>query len=185
MASNPTGASGAWRARALALLLTIALLFGPKLMALIWALSDPARRRSFGGTGPLLRSMAAEIILSILMAPVAMLTQTFVIVEILRGKRSDWAAQDRDRAGIPIGEAIRLYRWHLALGAVFLLIAPLAPGAAAWLAPITIGLLGAPWLASWTSRTARQPARGEVALFTVPPEPADPWLADPGRPPTA
>jgi membrane glycosyltransferase len=115
------------------LLLTIALLFGPKLMALIWAMSDPVRRQSFGGTGPLLRSVAAEIMLSILMAPVAMLTQTFVIVQILRGKRSDWAAQARGRAGIPIGEAIGLYRWHLALGAVFLLLAPLAPGAAAWL----------------------------------------------------
>jgi membrane glycosyltransferase len=166
------------------LLLTIALLFGPKLMALIWAMSDPVRRQSFGGTGPLLRSVAAEIMLSILMAPVAMLTQTFVIVQILRGKRSDWAAQARGRAGIPIGEAIGLYRWHLALGAVFLLLAPLAPGAAAWLAPITIGLLGAPWLASWTSRVARQPA-GSFALFAVPPEPADPWLADAGHLPLA
>lgn len=160
------------------LILTVALLFGPKLMALIWALSDPERRRSFGGTGPLLRSVAAEIVLSILMAPAAMLTQTFVIVAILRGKRSDWAAQARDRGGIPIEEAIRLYRWHLALGAAFLLIAPFAPGAAAWLAPITVGLLGAPWLASLTSRTPRRPEPGTLPLFAVPAEPADPWLAN-------
>jgi membrane glycosyltransferase len=160
------------------LLLTIALLFGPKVMALIWALSDPARRRSFGGGQALLRSVAAEVALSILMAPAAMLTQTFVIVGILRGKRSDWAAQARDRAGIPIDEAIRLYRWHLALGAVFLLITPFAPGAAAWLSPITIGLLGAPWLASLTSRNQRRPEPGTLPLFTVPAEPADPWIAD-------
>ncbi len=159
------------------LILTVALLFGPKAMALIWALSDPARRRSFGGGRALLRSVGAEIVLSILMAPAAMLTQTVVIVQILRGRRSDWAAQARDRAGIPIGEAIRLYRWHLALGGAFLLVTPFAPGAAAWLAPITVGLLGAPWLASLTSRIAPPPRSREPALFTVPAEPADPWLS--------
>jgi membrane glycosyltransferase len=159
------------------LILTVALLFGPKLMALVWALADTQRRRSFGGAACLLRSVAAEIVLSILMAPAAMLTQTFVIIAILRGRRSDWATQARGGAGLPIDQAIRLYRWHVALGVAFLLVAPYAPAAAAWLAPITIGLLCAPWLASLTARPAPRPVPGTPPLFAVPAEPADPWLA--------
>jgi membrane glycosyltransferase len=159
------------------LLLTIVLLFGPKVMALIWALSDPVRRKSFGGGRALLRSVGSEMLLSILMAPATMLTQTFDVVSILRGKRSEWAAQARGRNGFEVGEAIPLYRWHLALGAAFLLVTPFAPAAAAWLAPVTIGLLASPWLASWTSHIQRHTDRRKAPLFTVPTEPSDPWLA--------
>jgi membrane glycosyltransferase len=159
------------------LLLTVVLLFGPKVMALIWAASDPARRHSFGGGRALVRSVAAEMVLSILMAPATMLTQTFDVISILRGKRSDWAAQARGRDGFSVGDAIPLYRWHLTLGAAFLLLTPFAPAAAAWLAPVTIGLLASPWLASWTSHIQRRSDRRRPALFTVPPEPSDPWLA--------
>lgn len=161
------------------LLLTLALLFGPKLMALIWTASDPARRRSFGGGRTLVRSVFLEILLSMLMAPATMLTQTIDLVQILRGRRSEWAAQARDRDGLPIEDAIQLYRWHLALGAAFVAVTPLAPMAALWLAPVTIGLLASPWLASWSARALPGIPTRRPILFTVPAEPSDPWLTAP------
>ncbi len=159
-------------------ILTLLLLFGPKAMALAWALNDPARRRGFGGGRRLTRSVAAEILLSILFAPAAMLTQTIDLTDIVRGKRSRWVTQARESDGIALHDALRRYRWHVAAGAGLILLTPLAPIAAAWLSPVTLGLLASPWLAMWTARASlgdRARARG---YFTVPPAPTERWLRE-------
>jgi membrane glycosyltransferase len=160
------------------LALTLLLLFGPKAMALAWVLADPARRRGFDGARRLLRSAAAEIALSILFAPATMLTQTIDLFGILRGKRSRWTAQSRVSDGIAFSDALRRHRWHATTGAALLLLMPFAPITAAWLSPVTVGLIAAPWLAMWTARAslgARARAKG---LFLVPRAPSEPHLCD-------
>lgn len=158
--------------------LTMVLLFGPKAMALWWALSDPARRRGFGGGRRLARSVAAEVLLSILFAPASMLTQTIDLTYIVRGKRSRWVAQARERDGISFEESLGRYRWHVAAAGVLALVTPFAPVAAAWLSPVTLGLFAAPWLAMWTARTSLGERARREGIFAVPPAPAEPWLRD-------
>jgi membrane glycosyltransferase len=158
------------------LVLTLLLLFGPKAMALGWVLIAPERRHGFGGGRILARSVAAEVLLSILFAPVAMITQTIDLFDILRGRRSRWATQARERDGIALAEALGRYRWHLGAAAVLLLLAPFAPVAAAWLSPVTLGLLAAPWLASWTARTSVGEKARRLGYFRVPPAPTEPHL---------
>lgn len=160
------------------LLLTLVLLFGPKAMALHWALNDPERRRGFGGGRRLARSVAAEVLLSILFAPAAMLTQTIDLAYIVRGKRSRWATQARERDGISLEEALQRYRWHVAAALALVLVTPFAPVAAAWLAPVTLGLLASPWLAMWTARASLGAAARRRGFFAVPPAPAERWLRE-------
>ena len=160
------------------LALTVLLLFGPKVMALAWVCVDPARRRGFGGGRSLARSVAAEMLLSILFAPAAMLTQTIDVIGILRGRRARWVPQSRGSEGITPEDALRRYRWHVALGAIFLCITPFAPVMAAWLSPVTLGLVASPWLAMWTARPSLGAQAQAKGYFCVPRAPAEPFLRE-------
>ncbi|MCP1471571.1 membrane glycosyltransferase [Sphingobium sp. OAS761] len=149
-------ASGLWPAAAVlpsgALLgITALLLFGPKILSILWAMAEPARRIGFGGAARMTRGVLADILLSILMAPVAMLTQTINLFGILMGRKSSWNGQTRDRDGMAIGSAIWLFKWHLLLGAGLTLLAVRA-GALGWTLPVVSGLFAAPALAALTAR---------------------------------
>jgi membrane glycosyltransferase len=152
------------------LALTIVLLFGPKAMALAWILPDVTRRAAFGGGRALVKSVAAEIPLSILVAPMMMMTQTLAVIDILRGRPSGWAAQNRTSDGIAVPDAIRHYRWHLAVGGAMALAAVLGMGAALWMSPIFAGLLFAPFMTAWTSRRAYGEKAARMRLFLIPEE---------------
>ncbi len=163
------------------LALTLLLLFGPKAMALTWILSDPTRRAVFGGSRGLARSVGVEVVLSILFAPAAMLTQTMDLFGIVRGQRSRWVAQSRDRDGISLEDALRRYRWHVVSAVLLLLLTPLAPVTAAWLAPVTLGLLVSPWLAMWTARNDLGAKARDAGIFHVPPAPVEKYLSRVGN----
>ena len=131
--------------------LTILLLFGPKLMATIWLLSSAERRRGFGGTSGVLRSVALDVPLAVLMAPVTMVTQTKALAAMALGIPSGWPAQVRQARRIPVRAILWSLREHLVLGVGFASIAFASPAMALWFLPITLGLLTAPWLISLTS----------------------------------
>lgn len=152
------------------LALTVLLLFGPRVMALGWFLRDGARRSAFGGAGAMLRSVAAEIPLSILVAPMMMMTQTLAVVDILRGRKSGWEAQTRVSDGIALSDAARHYRWHLALGVAMAAAAVAGMVAAVWMTPIFAGLIAAPFLAAWTSRRSLGARAYRRRLFMIPEE---------------
>ncbi|WP_380785232.1 glucans biosynthesis glucosyltransferase MdoH [Sphingomonas sp. R86521] len=151
--------------------ITLVLLFGPKLLSVIWALSNPACRAAFGGRRAILRSVAFDIPLSMLVAPVTALTQTIDLINIVRGRPSGWAPQNRNRDGLSWADAFPRYRWHMALGFAFLLLSPFAPITALWLIPVTLGLLLAPVLAIWTASSARGQAMADSGYFQVPGSP--------------
>lgn len=170
------GASGVWPPTDVLpsgglLAVTAFLLFGPKLLAMLWALLDPARRIGFGGAARMTRGVIVDIILSILMAPVAMLTQTINLFGILMGRKSSWNGQTRDRDGMAITSAIWLFKWHILLGALLLALAIQADSGIGWIIPVTAGLFLAPVLAAVTARKDLGRRAGASGLFQV----ADPW----------
>jgi membrane glycosyltransferase len=150
--------------------MTLVLLFAPKIMSGIWATANARRRAEFGGARAIWRSIALDIPLSVLMAPVTMLTQTSDLINIFRGRRSEWHPQSRERDGLAMADVVPRYRGHLALGVLLLAITPLVPSTAVMLTPITIGLLAAPWLARWTASGRRGALFARRGFFTVPAE---------------
>jgi membrane glycosyltransferase len=153
--------------------LTLALLFGPKLLALGWLLVDDRLRASLGGTRRVIASLSIEIPLSMLVAPTTMLTQTMAIIDILRGRPSGWAPQRRNADGICFAEAWSRYRWHVAVAALFWLAMVLGVAGALWTMPVAISLVSAPWVAMASARIDlgdRLAARG---LLLAPGESAD------------
>lgn len=150
------------------LVMTIVLLFGPKLLGIVWAVSDPVQREGFGGARAIVTSAVAEMPLSILSAPVIMLTQTMDLISIFRGQPSGWNPQNRDRDGLSTADVLPRYRWHLVAGVALLALSPLVPITALWLAPVTLGLLLAPLIAKWTASNAAGAAAARRGLFQVP-----------------
>ena len=120
--------------------------------------------------GDPLKSVIAEIPLSILVAPMMMMTQTLAVIDILRGRPSGWAAQNRSSDGIAVSDAIRHYRWHIAVGVVIALAAVFGMNAAIWMSPIFAGLLFAPFMAAWTSRRSYGEKAARLRLFLIPEE---------------
>jgi len=149
--------------------ITAVLLFGTKLLALTWALFDRALVRSLGGWRRVLLSMLAEIPLSILVAPIMMASQCRSIVEILRGRQSGWQPQRRDTDGLGLVEAFGYYAPHVLLGLPFWLMTMGDLGTGLWQLPVTIGLLGSPFVAAWTSRADWGAALARHGLFAADP----------------
>jgi membrane glycosyltransferase len=134
-------------------LLTLTLLFAPKLLALLWLGVDEDLRRSLGGGARVLASVAIELPLAVAMAPVFMLSQTIAIVDIARGRVSGWRPQRRAVDGVAMRDALSGYRIHMIAGALLTLPAIAGVPGAAWTLPVSLCLLASPWLYALTART--------------------------------
>jgi len=159
----PSGSPPAWL-----LGLTAALLFGGKLLPIAWAAASRARRRRFGGWRGMAASIAVDLPLSVLMAPMMMMNQVIAIVDILRGRPSGWPPQRRQADGIAFVDAVRHYRTHLTVGAGLALVGLLDAAAALWLLPVTVGLIAAPLLASLTSSRDLGERLAQLGVFRTP-----------------
>lgn len=148
--------------------LTVLLLFGPKLMGTIWVLADGTRRRSFGGFGGVLRSVALEVPLAILLAPVTMVMQVKALFGLALGIPAHWNTQERDARRISVREVLPDLKEHIALGLVFAATAFIDPVTALWLSPLTLGLLASPWLISLTSSQQLGERAERHGCFAVP-----------------
>ncbi|OZB51183.1 MAG: glucan biosynthesis glucosyltransferase H, partial [Thiomonas sp. 15-63-373] len=137
--------------------LTLLLLFGPKLMGLTWMLSSAARRRSFGGAARIVRSVALDIPLAMLMAPVIMMTQTKSLLAMALGIPSGWSAQVREARRIPVLSTLADLREHLVLGLAFAALAWFDPVVGLWFLPI-----------SWTSSERLGSLAHALGFFWVP-----------------
>ena len=153
--------------------LTVVLLFGGKAIALIWAAFDPRLVDALGGWRAIWRGVAVDVPMSIVAAPVIMASQCFAIGDILAGRKSGWLPQRRDTDGIAIGEAFDHYRWHMLLGLCFWIASFSGIGGAAWGLPVALGLLGAPLLATFTSRADIGTLAQEHGIFIADPERAE------------
>ncbi|HEY5894772.1 MAG TPA: glucans biosynthesis glucosyltransferase MdoH [Chthoniobacterales bacterium] len=121
----------------LLLILTLGLLFLPKILGTITALVRPSK---FGGFFRLFASTLLEAILSILLAPILLYYHTKFVVLTTLGVRVAWKTQNRSDLGIGFGEAASEYgQTTLAGFAVIGLCAWFVPNLIWWLAPIFAG----------------------------------------------
>jgi membrane glycosyltransferase len=114
-------------------------LFVPKIIGLAGYLREPAARphRLRAVLGTLL-----EVVLSALIAPVAMLTQSRSVYEILTGRDSGWNVQARDAARLPGRLLWRFHRAHVTTGVVLALMAwGISSSLLAWMSPALFGMI--------------------------------------------
>jgi membrane glycosyltransferase len=120
-------------------LLTIGLLFLPKVFALILAWRE---RNKFGGGLPLLLSSLIEMLTAFLLAPVLLYFYCRFVLLALLGIKVSWKTQNRTDSAIPWSEALRVYGEPTLIGIVGSIVAFIyVPELVPWLAPALLGLL--------------------------------------------
>ena len=149
-------------------ILTMTVLFLPKLIGLVRQIFNRAQRRAAGGVLGSIVSVIVEILLSALYAPIMMLLQCRQLYEIFNGRDSGWATQRRD-GETSWGEAWRVHRWHsifgLLLGAAAWMISPIL---LAWLSPILAGLVLSIPLSRLSGNRAAGSALARLRLLRIP-----------------
>jgi membrane glycosyltransferase len=121
---------------------TMGVLLLPKAMGLARALARPSLRRGCGGGMRLVASFLAELVVSILLAPIMMVVHSRQVYEILAGRDAGWSPQRRDDGETGWLDTWRRHRWHMACG--FLMAGSawfMSPSILAWLSPTLAGLL--------------------------------------------
>ncbi len=173
-----------WReiqATAWAMILTAILLFGPKILGTILVFRDKTLRAGFGGRRRILGSLALEMFLSALVAPLLMFTQTRALIEILAGRHSGWARQRREAGKIGWDEAHAAMGWisitGIALAAGFWFTPDLLTGTS----PILAGLiLAVPLAVLGASQKIGQQLRARN-IFLIPEETTPPAILNQAR----
>lgn len=129
-------------ARAIQLfIVSMAIVLLPKMLAWASAILNPMRCIRYGGPILVTLSVAVEIVLSALVAPVMMLAQSQMVREIVTGGDSGWTPQRRNDGSITLLAALRLHRWHMFTGvATSCLTWYLHPDLFFWMLPVTAGL---------------------------------------------
>ena len=158
--------------------LTMGILLAPKFLGLVLALLDSGTRRACGGAGRLTLSFLIEILLSALIAPIAMVVQSGSVFQILAGRDTGWNPQRRDDGSIPFSDIVRRHRWHTGLGIVTGIAAfAIATSLFLWMSPTILGLVLAIPL-SWASgQLALGLALKARGLLVTPEEQAPPAIA--------
>jgi membrane glycosyltransferase len=131
---------------------TLGLLLAPKILSVVAFAASSGAVRSVAGLSRLLLSALFEILVSALLSPVAMLTQSGQVLTVLLGRDAGWAAQRREDGQLGLAVGLALAWQHVLVGLVLAGLAlAVAPRLAAWMAPVLIGLVLAPLLISWTA----------------------------------
>lgn len=133
-----------WReiqATAWAMIITFVLLFGPKILGSILVFSRRHETKGFGGRRRILAGLGVEMLLSALVAPMLMFTQTRALVEILAGKVGGWATQRRDADKVTAKEASAAMGWISAAGLGLAVMFWFTPDLLTATAPILAGLV--------------------------------------------
>jgi membrane glycosyltransferase len=120
---------------------TMVILFTPKICGLIYGLTNKVWRKDVGAWRTVTGTIS-ETLLSVLIAPILMVTQTSAVVSVLSGQDSGWAPQKRGDDGYSFLTTLRHNLPATVLGFVLTIAAiAISPIYAAWLAPATIGLM--------------------------------------------
>ena len=148
-------------------IVTMGILFAPKIYGLIYGVISPLWRKQVGMFRTLL-GVLTETFLSVLIAPIMMVTQTSAVISVLTGRDSGWSPQKRTEDGYSLMATLRHSAPAMTLGVVLTVAAMIiSPVYAAWLAPATIGLILSVPLSYWTAkRSAGQAFRKAGALVS-------------------
>ena len=156
------------------IVLTVIMLFGPKVMGMTLILLDPAERRAFGGVAALSAGFAAEFVMSALLAPVRMLIACRAVVEVVCGIDTGWNAQRRVASETTLAEAWSAFRAPTVVGLALLAIAAPFSDLVIWMAPIIVGLVFAAPIAVVTSSARAGLLARRLGIFVTPEEIAAP-----------
>lgn len=160
---------------AVLLTVTIVVLLLPKVLGAVLALVNARKRQAFGGAANILKSLLAEQVFSMLLAPAMMIFHSAFVVQTLLGMVVKWDAQSRDDRGISFREAMTRMKWHVAIGIAWgAIILMLAPRFIWWMAPVVAGLLASVPLAMLTSRATLGRKLRERGYFLTPEETSPP-----------
>lgn len=150
---------------------TMAVLFLPKLFAYGAMLFDRDARRGFGGAGWTLLNLLWECLLSVLCAPVIMVSQSLHVFSILSGRDGGWAPQQRDDGSIGWRAAFVQFLPQTLLGLVFTgATAAISWPLLAWMSPVILGLLLSVPLAVLTGRAYGRPVWLGIPEDRAPPK---------------
>ncbi len=122
---------------------TIALLFLPKVLALLDLRAHPQEAAAFGGWERLAGGVLLETAIFTLLAPVLMLFHCWFIALTLLGRKVSWGAQRRGGASESEWPALfRAHAGHTLVGVLgAFLVWRIDPHLAVWMSPILAGLI--------------------------------------------
>ncbi|WP_230166016.1 glucans biosynthesis glucosyltransferase MdoH [Roseomonas sp. CECT 9278] len=131
---------------------TMLLLLAPKVIGLLLSMLRPDRALGLLGALRLVGGAVLEILVSMLLSPITMLTQSLQWIGVLRGVDGGWAAQRRDGGGARLRDAIRATRAQVVLGLTLTAAAlSIDPMLCLWMWPVLAGLVLAPLVVAATS----------------------------------
>ncbi|WP_027367111.1 glucans biosynthesis glucosyltransferase MdoH [Desulfocurvibacter africanus] len=150
------------------------ILFLPKLLALL-LVTLRGEARLFGGLPKLSASIAAEVLLSTLLAPVRMLFHSRFVFMTLLGRQVGWGGQTRDDRGTTWAEAVRFHGMSSLLALLWgLALALYNPQFLLWISPIILSLVLSVPLSVLTGRRSAGLQARRMGLFLTPDESAPP-----------
>lgn len=157
------------------LFVTLAMLFLPKILALVLLAARPRLARRFGGLSRAGLSVLIESLLSVLLAPVLMLFQSKFVLAILLRQNVGWPTQQRGDHGTGLAEAIAAHAYHTLIGVASGLVAYYyIPSFFPWFTPVLAGLILAVPVSMITSRTSLGRLARRAGLFLAAEETARP-----------
>jgi membrane glycosyltransferase len=153
------------------MLVTLAILFLPKLLALVLLLRERERWRSFGGPVRATISVILESLFSVITAPALMVFQTKFVAAILLRRTVGWPTQRREDRVTTWSEALGAHGSQLLLGVAAGLVTWFyVPGFFWWFTPVLAGLVLAVPVSVLTSRSDLGRAAARLGLFMTPQE---------------
>ena len=161
-----------WNEQAMILAaMVMGLLFAPKILAYLGVLFHSRLRKGFGNSFSLTVGVLMEMLLSALLAPSVMVTHTLMVLSMVLGRTVNWGNQTRETDGTSWFEAIPFHGPAVLLGIGWSTLAwYISPNFACWMSPILAGLLLAPVVSVWTSRSRYGRALLAQKILAIPEE---------------
>lgn len=153
------------------LLVTLAILFLPKLLGLILLFGQPRERAGYGGGIRAMLSAILESLFSVLLAPILMLFQSKFVLAILSRRSIGWPAQQRDDHQTGLREAVATHGGHTVLGlAAGWISYQYVPNFFWWFTPVLLGMVVSIPLSMLSSSVDLGRAAKKLGLFLTPEE---------------
>jgi membrane glycosyltransferase len=145
------------------------LLFLPKILSVLLAAARAARR--FGGTSRLVISMAGELVLSVLLAPIRMLFHTRYVLSAFIGWNPQWKSPRREDTQTTWREAMLRHGPQTLLGMLWAgAVYALNPSFLWWLLPVAGALIVSIPVSVYTSRVSLGRRLRALGIFVIPEE---------------
>lgn len=151
--------------------MTLVLLFGPKLVAVLDLVLRRGALAQYGGARRVLPGVACETLFSVVLAPILMLFHSRFVASSLLGEGTRWLAQRRTSEGTRWREALAAHGGQTFTGLVWTVVLVMfAPRLVGWMFPVLGGLLLAIPFSVLTSRASIGRRARALGLFCTPEE---------------